>query len=265
MIFSLLFTVFILSSFTHGSNTSIDNAENFSNYAFEFFHQNKIITLFDEKNNKYIFQKEYSEESNVNVYICIEYNGQQSRMLEQSLELKCTFPEKNSLILELSKLYTKYIRSIANIQIYAKFFLHLLQNIHNHAKFSMLLKLSDSSDLQLIFLGKFGYSFYEKYDFYYTQPMNEIFRNFYSEHLTIIDKTFLREKYKINFSFNITTTFKDFIYQMESEKYQHFNLQDILIEICSYKFRNIRAPTYMIYRQNNFNENILKKCNNSHL
>jgi hypothetical protein len=143
------------------------------------------------------------------------------------------FPKNNIsepiLEIEIKSLYTKEIRKISynKINIHAKNFLNLLEKIFEYSKIQMNINLYDESDLKLIFLLKFGFTFYEKFHFEYCKKIPNGFRTIHNMTFTPKLKNniakHLNSKFKIDISFYEIDNMSELI-----DKIQEKNEQELL-------------------------------------
>jgi hypothetical protein len=135
-------------------------------------------------------------------------------------------------------------------------FLQLLGKIYEHSNIKVKITLIDKSDLKPIFLVKFGYTFYEKYNFIYLHQISNDLRQAYKTNLTQTDlENFQTILWK---PFLQTTEYKisDFLEKME--KYYPTKMKTIMSKILSCKFNGYVLPKNMVFCGSKENPNLVR-------
>lgn len=180
------------------------------------------------------------------VYSAAEENG----MLQDECIQLCVKPyyvnKEPYLHISIAYINTKQIRenSKPKIEIHAKHFLNLLTKIYEVSPIKFYLSLTDQSDLQFIFLFKYGYTFYEKFDFKYLIPIPQNIRNLNSIVLDSVDLRYIESKFWRPIKL---TKFTILELIEEIEKNYPEKLEKILFILFKYKFPNFDLPCHMIF------------------
>lgn len=206
------------------------NSQCLSEYVNHFFNFQTEILLIDQQNKKYLFELciPHKDES---FYSLIEYNGQKHPSLSENINLTPKI-KHDIFYLNISKIHTLFIRQKTNFNIRFKHLMKLFIQITNQAKFQMMLTLHDQSNLKFNFLLKFGYTFYEKYNFEYLEELPTKFRTLKNIKLTDHDLKIISKQNKLETKLE-STLISDLVFEIE-QNYDKIKTETILQFLVRY-------------------------------